>query len=352
MECCKNVMVNVIQDMLIGLYGEEAAKAMMAPKPKRTDLPISPRENLKLVLDHKKPMYMPTNGDMVSILPDVLLERTHYSGTDWFGVEWEYVPNVGAPMVKPGTEMFDDVTNWKNKIKFPNLDTVDWAKSAKEMEPFYDPDKMTSFWVMIGPFERLHSCMGIEQAFMALYDEPETVHEFFEYVTEHKIKLLGKLIDHYKVDIFLFHDDWGSAQNGFFSIPMFEEFIYPYMKRIVQYVKSRGVYFDMHSCGKVESYIPYMVDMGCDMWNPAQSLNDLAKIKALYGDKIVISGGMDDYFLDSPTITEEQLRQYVRNKVDSLAPGGGFIPKPGSRILKNNGIMMDELLKYSADFYK
>lgn len=352
MECCKNVMVNVMQDMLLGLYGEEAVKAAMAPKPKRTDLPISPRENLKLLLDHKKPMYMPGNGDMVAMLPDVILERTHYSGRDWFGVEWEYVPNIGAPMVKPGTEMFDDVTQWKDNIQFPDLDAVDWEKSAKEMEPYYDPDKMTSFWVMIGPFERLHSCMGIEKAFMAFYDEPETVHEFMEYVTEHKIKLLGKMIDHYKVDIILFHDDWGSGQNGFFSTAMYEEFIFPYIKRIVQYVKSRGVYFDMHSCGKVEQYIPYMVEMGCDMWNPAQCINDLAKIKKLYGDKIVISGGMDDYFLDSPHITEEELRQYVRDKVDTLAVGGGFLPKPGARVFKNNGIMADELMKYSKDFYK
>lgn len=355
MEYCKNTMVDVMRDMLTAMYGEETAKAVMSKKPaKRTGLPISPRENLKLVLDHKKPMYMPSSSDMVAILPDILLERPPYNkgGEDWFGVIWEYGEKGGAPMVKPGTEICDDVTKWRETIKIPDLDAIDWAASAKEMEPFYDPDKMSSFWVMNGPFERLHSIIGIENAFMAMYDEPEVVHEYMEFVTEYKIKLLGKLIDNYKVDIILFHDDWGSAQNGFFPVPIFEEFIFPYMKRIVQYVKSRGVYFDMHSDGKVDLYIPYMVEMGCDMWNPAQCFNDLGNIKKLYGDKLVLSGGMDDYFLDSPSMTEEKLRQYVRDKIDLLAPGGGFIPKPNAKKLENNGILLDELAKYTKDYYK
>lgn len=355
MDTCKNTMVVVMKDMLIAMYGEEVAKQIMSAKPApKRELPISPKENMKLLLAHKQPMYMPSGQDTVAILPDILLERPPHNkgGKDWFGVIWEYGEKGGAPMVRPGAEICDDITKWKEAITIPDLDAVDWETSAKEMEPFYDPDKMSSFWVMNGPFERLHSIIGIENAFMAMLEEPEAVHEYMEFITEYKIKLLGKLIDHYKVDIILFHDDWGSSLNGFFPIPVFEEFIFPYMKRIVQYVKSRGVYFDMHSDGKVEMYIPYMVEMGCDMWNPAQCFNDLGEIKRKYGDKLVISGGMDDYFLDAPTTTEEDLRQYVRDKVDLLAPGGGFFPKPNAKTLKNNGILMDELAKYTANYYK
>lgn len=350
----KNTMVTIMEDMLVAMHGREAADKILSVKPApRTGLPISPRENMKLLLEHKEPMYMPSGSDIVAIMPDVLLERPgdNKSGEDWFGVKWQFGEKGGAPMVKPGTEICDDVTKWREAIKIPDLDAVDWETSAKEMEPFYHPDKMTSFWILNGPFERLHSIIGIENAFMAMYDEPEAVHDFMEFITEYKIKLLGKLIDHYKVDIILFHDDWGSTLNGFFPIPVFEEFIYPYMKRIVQYVKSRGVYFDMHSDGKVELYIPYMVEMGCDMWNPAQCCNDLEMIKKKYGDKLVMSGGMDDYFLDSPKITEEELRKYVRDKVDLLAPGGGYLPKPNAKSLKNNGILMDELAKYTKDYY-
>lgn len=355
MSTSKNTMVEIMKDMLIAMYGQETAAKMMSapPPPPRTNLPISPRENMKLLLEHKQPRYMPTGADTVAIMPDVVRERTpdNKSGEDWFGVKWTFGEKGGAPMVKPGTEICHDVTKWRESIKIPDLDAIDWESSAKEMEPFYHPDKMSSFWILNGPFERLHSIIGIEDAFMSFYDEPEAVHDFMEFITEFKIKLLGKLIDHYKVDIILFHDDWGSGQNGFFSEDIFREFIYPYMKRIVQYVKSRNVYFDLHSDGKIQMYMPYILDMGCDMWNPAQCCNDLEMIKEKYGDKLVLSGGMDDYFLDSPKITEEEIRSYVRRKLDVLARGGGYLPKPNAKSLKSSAIMADELAKYSKNFY-
>lgn len=354
MEYSKNSMTEMIKDLFVGMYGEEAAKKLLSAKPQpRKDLPISPKENFKLLLDHKKPMYFPIHSDIAGILPNAILERpaNNRGGKDWFGVEWDYVPSAGSPMVKPNSELFEDMSNWKESIDIPDLDAIDWEASAKEIEPFYDEDKLSSFLVMNGPFERLHSFMGIENAFIAFYEEPEAVHEYMEFITEYKIKLLGKMIDHYKVDIIQFHDDWGCNKNGFFPAQMFEEFIYPYMKRIVQYVKQRGVYFDMHSCGKVDLYIPYMVKMGCDMWNPAQCLNDLANIKKQYGDKLVICGGMDDYFLDSATITEEELHQYARDKIDLLGAGGGYLPRPNAKTLKNNGILTDEVAKYTAGYY-
>lgn len=354
MDMSKNTMIAIMQDMLVALYGKETAMQVMTAKPApRTGLPIPPRENMKLLLDHKEPMYMPMGSDCVAIMPDVVRERTpdNKSGEDWFGVHWTFGETGGAPIVKPGTEICHDVTRWREAVKIPDLDGIGWETSAKDIEPFYHPDKMTSFWVMNGPFERLHSIIGIEDAFIAFLEEPDAVHDYMEFITEFKIKLLEKMIDHYKIDIILFHDDWGSGQNGFFSIPVFEEFIYPYMKRIVQYVKGRGVYFDLHSDGKIENYIPYVVDMGCDMWNPAQCCNDLGKIKKMYGKQLVISGGMDDYYLDSPKITEEELRQYVRDKIDLLAPGGGFLPKPNPKTLKSSMIMQDELMKYTKDYY-
>lgn len=61
---------------------------------------------------------------------------------------------------------------------------------------------------------------------------------------------------------------------------------------------------------------------------------------------------MDDYYLDSPKITEEELRQYVRDKIDLLVPGGGFPSKAANpKTLKSSMIMQDELMKYTKDYY-
>jgi hypothetical protein len=48
-------------------------------------------------------------------------------GKDFFGIEWEYIPQVGGSMVRPGKgALLEDVNDWEKVIKFPNLDDYDW----------------------------------------------------------------------------------------------------------------------------------------------------------------------------------------------------------------------------------
>ena len=107
----------------------------------------------------------------------------------------------------------------------------------------------------------------------------------------------------------------------------------------------------MHSDGKVEHYVPYMVELGMDLWNPAQSVNDLAMIKREYGGKLSLSGGMDESWTGAVDASEEKLRGYARDKVDLLGKGGGFYASPATFNMKNRMIMSDELKKYGRNFY-
>lgn len=70
---------------------------------------------------------------------------------------------------------------------------------------------------MNGPFERLHSIIGIEDAFIAFLEEPDAVHDYMEFITEFKIKQLEKMIDHYKIDIILFSMMTGAQGRMDFS---------------------------------------------------------------------------------------------------------------------------------------
>lgn len=73
--------------------------------------------------------------------------------------------------------------------------------------------------------------------------------------------------------------------------------------------------------------------MGIDGWNSCQDCNDLVNIKRLYGDKLVISGALDDQnILGRPTTTDEMLRAEARRKVGMLAAGGGWICGPNAYV--------------------
>ena len=350
-------MLPLMIDMVTATVGPEAGKmlanAPLGTKPYNPDLPCSPRENMKLLLEHKVPKYLPMSGDTYPITPDIVCERSYdnLTGPDWFGCKWTFEPGIGATIVKPGDEMLDSIEDWQHKVKFPDLDALDWEECAQGIAKYYDDNRMSDWWFQVGLFERLHSLLGMQNALEALIIDQDDVAEFFDALTEHKIKVIRKLTSHFRVEMICYHDDWGYNKDGFIPPEIFKRLIAPNLKKVVKAAHEGGAYFNMHSDGRIERYIPYMIDAGVDMWNPAQTVNDLAAIKREYGDRLVLNGAMDEGWTNDPNVPEEKLRSYVRDKVDLLGVGGGFLASPPTFTGRNKALMTDELRKYGRHFY-
>ena len=78
------------------------------------------RENMELVWQHKQPLWVPminTDAQMI-ITPEINDRPLFMSGKDAFGLEWELDPAHPELMthVKPGSEIFDDISEWKKYI--------------------------------------------------------------------------------------------------------------------------------------------------------------------------------------------------------------------------------------------
>lgn len=352
-----NGMLPLMIDMVTATVGPEAGKmlanAPLGTKPYNPDLPCSPRENMKLLLEHKVPKYLPMSGDTYPITPDIVCERSYdnLTGPDWFGCKWTFEPGIGATIVKPGDEMLDSIEDWQHKVKFPDLDALDWEECSQGIAKYYDDNRMSDWWFQVGLFERLHSLLGMQNALEALIIDQDDVAEFFDALTEHKIKVIRKLTSHFRLEMICYHDDWGYNKDGFIPPEIFKRLIAPNLKKVVKAAHEGGAYFNMHSDGRIERYIPYMIDAGVDMWNPAQTVNDLAAIKREYGDRLVLNGAMDEGWTNDPNVPEEKLRSYVRDKVDLLGVGGGFLASPPTFTGRNKAIMTDELRKYGRHFY-
>ncbi|MBO5123255.1 MAG: hypothetical protein J6B99_08870, partial [Oscillospiraceae bacterium] len=75
------------------------------------------RENMDLVWQHKQPLWVPminTDAQMI-ITPEFNDRPLFMNGVDDFGVQWELDPEHPELMthVKPGCELFDDISEWK-----------------------------------------------------------------------------------------------------------------------------------------------------------------------------------------------------------------------------------------------
>lgn len=269
----------------------------------RYKTPVDQKDNLYAVLKGEIPLWMPMTSDINVYLPkciqdnrvramvsDVVpLKREEMGGIDMFGVEWIFVDTVGGSMVKPGKPMLDDVNDWKEVIKFPDIEAWDWEGCAQRNQPLFHSERPNATIFTTGFFERLISFMDFENAVTALIDEEQqdAVHELFRELCGLYEKIFDKYKKYFNIDIITFHDDWGSQRAPFFSLDTCREMIVPYIKHMSDYAHSLGIYFELHCCGKNDMLVPAMIEAGVDMWT-GQIMNDKKALYEQYGKDIIL----------------------------------------------------------------
>ena len=341
---------------------------------------LTPRENMLMAYRHETPAYIPcTYIDAGVMIPYAQGER--YTGIergkDWFGVEWVYEPTVHAPMPDPGKHMFEDIADWRDFVRFPDLDAVDWEKAAyldlhgdvvaanqgkgyvplKRGKSVMDGGKLGYALVLNGMFERMHAFMGFENALVSLVTDPEECFQFFSAMADYKIEFFKKIAKYYPVDVINAHDDYGASDRMFMSPEVWRKLLKPNLKRMVDAVHELGLIYQHHSCGFIEPIIGDLVEIGVDALDPLQVTNkNIREIKDKYQSKLTFVGGMDNVnVLDVENATPEEIQNEYKRATDLLAPGGSFISFP-------HGLNFDAVpitfggknghLRYGVPFYK
>ena len=264
---------------------------------------------------------------------------------DMFGIEWEYIPAAGGSMVRPGKPFAEDAEELLEKVQWPDVDSWDWAGSAEANKDYFSKDTYNTLCVLNGWFERLISMMEFEGAIMALYDDDqkEAVKTFLDKLSDLYIKILGHCIDAYpELDGFSMHDDWGAQKDTFFSPELCAEMIVPAMRKVTDYLHSRGKTCELHSCGKNLKQVPNMIAAGWDAWFP-QNIVDSREVYELYGDKILV--GVDPK-IDIEGMSDDEIRAAARDFVDKYMQPG----KPcffAFSAATSNPVFGEELYAYS-----
>ncbi|MDR1299714.1 MAG: veratrol--corrinoid protein metyltransferase [Oscillospiraceae bacterium] len=292
--------------------------------------------------------------------------RERGGGRDIWGVNYVSTESTSNALI-PDNSVFilplDDLARWRDIIKAPDFSDIDWEKLVtKQIADSGIDRKQTAMALNLhfGYFQHLMSFMGFEDGLLSFYEEPDEVHALLDYLSEFYMSVADKVIDIYKPDILTFMDDTAAWGNPFISAGMYEEFILPHHKKWAKRGKDRGLIMAMHNCGKCESVLDLLVDMGINAWDPAQTCNDLVAVQKKYGNKLVITGGWDarDRLL-ADDVTDGEIRQSVRDTIDKYAGGGGFCWCGGyltsvgdEEMARRNTVVMSEVESYGHSFYQ
>lgn len=271
------------------------------------DWPVGSREAIRLLYERKPVWQTNIAGPesmmfMPGIFPDNIArgmvvdaavfagKQYPQGGRDMFGIEWVYEPEAGGSMVMPGAPAFEDANDILETLQWPDVDSWDWEGCARENYTMLDCGKSVNLTIFTGWFERLISFMDFEGAALAMIDEDQqdAVKELFLKLSDLYIDIIDHVIRYFPmIDVFSIHDDWAGQMNTFFSPAVAEEVIVPAMKKVTDFIHSKGKFADLHSCGQNLEQVPNFIKAGWDSWLP-QAFNNIEKIYDLYGDKILI----------------------------------------------------------------
>jgi len=168
--------------------------------------------------------------------------------------------------------------------------------------------------------------LGTEGLCYAWYDMPELMHEIMEFIADYTIAVAGPILERMDFEYAMISEDMAMKSGPLLSKDCYREFIFPRMKRVVEFLKSRGVrYVMVDTDGNSEPLLKLLLDAGVDgIWPVERAAEDMDPLvlRKNYGRDLRLFGAIDKRELAKD-------RAAIDTHLRSLAPlieEGGFIP--------------------------
>ena len=171
--------------------------------------------------------------------------------------------------------------------------------------------------------------LGMENLYMKMYDEPELVDALMQHLVDYYWTVSRRIFEAAAdvIDIFFIGNDFGSQTGPLLGPELFERFILPHLRRLADLGHAHGLRVMLHCCGGFRPLIPMMIDAGIEGLHtiqPSCKGMELVGLKADFGDRVLFNGAIDSQHV-LINGTPESVRSDVREVLDIMMPGGGFV---------------------------
>lgn len=286
---------------------------------------LTPRENFLEMMRGGNPERFVNQYEYLGLVPNPIMfspgppmKPGDPDGQDEWGVwlHWGEGQPGKFPLHDAAHLVVKDITQWKEVVKMPptKLPKEAWEPFIAMAESVDRSQQFCAAAVLPGIFERTHHLMKIDEALANFYEEPDDMHDIIEYITEYEMQIAEEVCSHLKPDALFHHDDWGSQLSTFMSADMFEEFLLEPYKRVFGYYKDHGVEIIVHhSDSYAVTLVPYMIEMGMDVWQGCMLSNNIPALIDQYGGQIAFMGGLENGRIDRKDWTPESVMAEVQD---------------------------------------
>lgn len=282
-------------------------------------------------------------------------EDSLFGGTEYMSIDYDGSGGIAGTYADDlGNRPFKHFTTVREieEHAWPSVEWFDFS-SVKENCRKHDEYCITSGgWAPM--VSRVLELFGMEKGLIYFYERPDLVHATLRKVTDFYYEFYDATLAAAEggFQIFGLGDDFATQRDLLVSPEIWRTFCKEPLKRLLSLGEKHRVYTFFHSCGAVAKVIPDLIEIGVDILFPVQPNAwgmDHRELNARYGDKLAFWGGVDVQHV-LPFGTEGEVRRHVRERIEYLGAGGGYILSSSHNLLKafpleNILAMFDEALK-------
>jgi uroporphyrinogen decarboxylase len=130
-------------------------------------------------------------------------------------------------------------------------------------------------------------------------------------------------------DVLRFGDDLGMDSGPFMRPAIYRALFKPRHAQLCDYVhRHSGMRTFLHTCGSIHDLMPDLIEAGYDVLNPIQTScrnMDPARLKREFGRDVTFWGAGCDTRRVLNRATPVEVKAHVLERLEILAPGGGFV---------------------------
>lgn len=201
--------------------------------------------------------------------------------------------------------------------------------------------------------------VGHEQLYYQMFDRPDLTGALFEKVTDYYVDVTRVSFEESgnAVDIFFIGNDLGGQTGPLLGPDLYDEFLRPSIRRLIDLGHEYGKKVMMHCCGGYRPLIPMLIEDGMDglhALQPDSGGMDPAGLKADFGGDILLNGGIDSHHILIDGESPEFVRRETLKVLEIYAEGGGYVAGAShdsilpETPLENVLAMMDAVAEFSG----
>lgn len=260
------------------------------------------------------------------------------------------------PVHTPEKIVVKDIEHWRDYVHAPSLkfSQEEWDTFKAQYDAVDGTQTYKAAFIAPGLFEQSHHLCEIQNALIYYITNPDEMHDLIKYLTEWELELADVICSHLHPDAIFHHDDWGGELSTFMSPDMFAEFFLDAYKEIYKYYHDHGVELVIHHADSyAATLVPYMIEMGIDIWQGCMESNNVPELIKKYGGKISFMGDIDNKSMDFQGWTREDCARAARRACEECG-NKYFIPcitqgGPGSVYPGAYAVLCEEIDKLSVE---